>query len=455
MKMNKSQNLKSIPTGYKQTEVGIIPVDWKVSNIGDLCVIFGRIGFRGYTKADIVSQDQGVLSISPSNIIGGRTSFTHGTYITRQKYEESPEIKIYEDDILLVKTGSTYGKIALVKNLKEDATLNPQVVVFKRLKSPAAFLACIMQSDIVQNQIEETIVGGAIPTLSQKVVLSYKIPLPAPREQLAIANVLSDTDALIIAIEQLIVKKKAIKTAFIQQLLTGRTRLPQYSKHPDGTIKSYKHTELGLIPVDWIISTIDECANKVGSGKTPTGGSSVYTEAGHPFVRSQNIGWGKLELSDIAYISDSIHKTFPGTELAENDVLLNITGASIGRCALSDFRIAGGNVNQHVCIIRVNSDKLIPKLLVELMNADIGQNQIDSFQAGGNREGLNFSQVRQLRFAIPKSLEEQNTIATILSDMDAELTALERKLAKFRDIKQGMMQQLLTGRIRLPLEQQP
>nr|WP_276020062.1 restriction endonuclease subunit S [Salmonella enterica] len=89
------------------------------------------------------------------------------------------------------------------------------------------------------------------------------------------------------------------------------------------------------------------------------------------------------------------------------------------------------------------------------MNADIGQNQIDSFQAGGNREGLNFSQVRQLRFAIPKSLEEQNTIATILSDMDAELTALERKLAKFRDIKQGMMQQLLTGRIRLPLEQQP
>ncbi|ECR7844653.1 restriction endonuclease subunit S, partial [Salmonella enterica] len=199
---------------------------------------------------------------------------------------------IYEDDILLVKTGSTYGKIALVKNLKEDATLNPQVVVFKRLKSPAAFLAYIMQSDIVQNQIEETIVGGAIPTLSQKVVLSYKIPLPAPREQLAIANVLSDTDALIIAIEQLIVKKKAIKTAFIQQLLTGRTRLPQYSKHPDGTIKSYKHTELGLIPVDWIISTIDECANKVGSGKTPTGGSSVYTEAGHPFVRSQNIGWG-------------------------------------------------------------------------------------------------------------------------------------------------------------------
>lgn len=207
MKMNKSQNLKSIPTGYKQTEVGIIPEDWKVSNIGDLCVIFGRIGFRGYTKADIVSQDQGVLSISPSNIIGGRTSFTHGTYITRQKYEESPEIKIYEDDILLVKTGSTYGKIALVKNLKEDATLNPRVVVFKRLKSPAAFLAYIMQSDIVQNQIEETIVGGAIPTLSQKVVLSYKIPLPAPREQLAIANVLSDTDALIIAIEQLIVKK--------------------------------------------------------------------------------------------------------------------------------------------------------------------------------------------------------------------------------------------------------
>jgi len=159
-------------------------------------------------------------------------------------------------------------------------------------------------------------------------------------------------------------------------------------------------------------------------------------------------------LDDVAYISDDIHNTFSGSEIKEDDVLLNITGASIGRCAITEKSIVGGNVNQHVCIIRLNSFRLNARLLVELINSRNGQKLIDSYQAGGNREGLNFQQVRQLKFAVSNSVVEQIAIATILSDMDSELTALERKLTKARALKQGMMQQLLTGRIRLPLTQE-
>ena len=151
----------------------------------------------------------------------------------------------------------------------------------------------------------------------------------------------------------------------------------------------YKNTEVGIIPEDWSIASINDCSVKIGSGKTPTGGSSVYVNSGRPFIRSQNVGWGKLKLSDVAYITEEIHSSFLGSEIEESDVLLNITGASIGRCTKADTRISGGNVNQHVCIIRTDNTKLIPNLLVDLINSNSGQKQIDSYQAGGNREGLN------------------------------------------------------------------
>lgn len=441
MKTSKSQNLKSIPTGYKQTEAGIIPEDWKVSSIGDLCVIFGRIGFRGYTKADIVSQDQGVLSISPSNIFDGRTNFAHGTYITRQKYEESPEIKIYEDDILLVKTGSTYGKIALVKNLKEDATLNPQVVVFKRLKSPAAFLAYVMQSDIVQNQIEETIVGGAIPTLSQKVVSSYKIPLPAPSEQLAIANVLSETDALIIAIEKLIAKKQAIKTASMQQLLTGRTRLPQFAKHPTEAHNGYKTSDVGQIPTDWEVRPFGEITRLSSSRINPKikGGGDLCIELEHI---QPNTGY--LLGKTCTTRDSSLKNTFES-----GDILFGKLRAYLKKYWFANI---SGVCSTEFWVFKPEDQLVISKFIYYII-------QTDNFIAtaaesyGTHMPRADWKVVKDYQVILPK-IEEQTAITTFLSDMDAELEALEQKLAKVRDIKQGMMQQLLTGRIRLPLDQQ-
>ncbi|WP_431888417.1 restriction endonuclease subunit S [Pectobacterium colocasium] len=212
----------------------------------------------------------------------------------------------------------------------------------------------------------------------------------------------------------------------------------------------YKLTEVGVIPEDWLVISIDGCTTKVGSGKTPTGGASIYVDSGRPFVRSQNIDWGRLDLTDVAHITDDIHNTFSGSEIQQDDVLLNITGASIGRCAKADFRIAGGNVNQHVCIIRTDAKKLKPSLLVELINSNFGQKQIDSYQAGGNREGLNFSQVKSLKFAIASNETEQATIAKALTDVNDCIITLVKLLTKKQAIKSAAMQQLLTGKTRLP-----
>ncbi len=212
----------------------------------------------------------------------------------------------------------------------------------------------------------------------------------------------------------------------------------------------YKQTEVGVIPEDWGPVTIGDIAIKVGSGITPRGGNSNYKEYGRPFVRSQNVGWGILLLTDLVYIDNDTHKSFSSTELRQGDVLLNITGASIGRSAIADACLAGGNVNQHVCIIRTDATEIDTRFLNFILLSAQGQRQIDSFQAGGNREGLNFGQIRSIRLSLPPTKAEQESIVEALSDTDALIESLEQLIAKKHQIKQGVMQELLTGKRRLP-----
>lgn len=215
---------------------------------------------------------------------------------------------------------------------------------------------------------------------------------------------------------------------------------------PNQDKEGYKKTKIGWIPEDWKLISLGNAAQKIGSGKTPKGGHSVYKKIGRPLVRSQNVGWGHLMLQDIAFIDDELHNTFKSTELQLHDVLLNITGASIGRSALATKKVAGGNVNQHVCIIRPTTD-IIPSYLVSYLSSARGQNQIDNFQAGGNRQGLNFSQIRSFSIPLPP-LPEQQKIAQILTTWDNAITKTEQLISKKQKRKKGLMQQLLTGKKR-------
>jgi type I restriction enzyme S subunit len=304
-----------------------------------------------------------------------------------------------------------------------------------------AYVALVLQNF----HLERLDAATSVPTLNRNNLAGHLVPLPPTRaEQEAIAGALLDADALIESLAQFLTKKRQIKQGAMQELLTGKKRLPGFEVRP-----GYKQTEVGAIPEDWSAATLGDMTAKVGSGITPTGGSRVYKQEGRPFLRSQNVGWGSLLLGDIAYIDEETHSRFRDTEIAPSDVFLNITGASIGRSAVADARVQSGNVNQHVCIIRTDQTSLQPAFLNYFLLSTAGQRQIDSFQAGGNRQGLNFGQVRSFRLPLPTTLAEQTAIATVFSDMDSEIVALETKLAKARQIKQGMMQELLTGRIRL------
>lgn len=157
--------------------------------LGNICNIKGRIGFRGYTRDDQVKEGEGALSLSPSNIQNGQMDYTKGTFISWEKYNESPEIITYDGDIIFCKTASV-GKVALVKNLPYAATINPQLVVLKDIKCNAPFLTHVLGTDSFQKKVISMAGVGSVPNIPQKSLADLEIPLPPLPVQEEIVRIL-------------------------------------------------------------------------------------------------------------------------------------------------------------------------------------------------------------------------------------------------------------------------
>lgn len=171
---------------------------YKKYKLGDICKIFGRIGFRGYTTEDLVlSPSDGAISLSPSNIVDGVMDLSKCTYISWAKYEESPEIKIAPNDIVIVKTGNSYGRTAIIRNVEHPMTLNPQFVVLKDIQINPVYLAYFIKTDEFQKQVYGIVGGSAIPTLSQENLANLIVRVPNENIQNTIADILDSLDGKI------------------------------------------------------------------------------------------------------------------------------------------------------------------------------------------------------------------------------------------------------------------
>lgn len=168
-----------------------LPSSWSWFRLGEIIEVFGRIGFRGYKKTDLVQKGHGAITMSPSNISkSGEVSFDSSTYISWEKYEESPEIMLEEGDVVLVKTGSTYGKCGIINELPEKATINPQLAILKYIKCNRKYLYYALRSTMAWTQYESFVVGAATPTFSQEKLSNMMIPMPPMAEQERIVSVL-------------------------------------------------------------------------------------------------------------------------------------------------------------------------------------------------------------------------------------------------------------------------
>lgn len=190
---------------------------------------------------------------------------------------------------------------------------------------------------------------------------------------------------------------------------------------------------------DWEQRKLDDVTVKIGSGKTPSGGENAYVDAGIPLIRSQNVNDNKVDFEDIVYIDESTDKLMMNSRVFANDVLLNITGASIGRSAVYKG-LDEANVNQHVCIIRP-IEGYHPDFIQLNLASDRGQKQIKSSQAGGGREGLNFQQIGKMEFVFP-TLDEQKQIGNYFNNIDHLITLHQRKCEQTKTLKKYMLQKM-------------
>ena len=197
----------------------------------------------------------------------------------------------------------------------------------------------------------------------------------------------------------------------------------------------------------WIKESLRNCTIKIGSGSTPRGGDKTYTKDGEVhFIRSQNVVNNELVLTGDVFISDEINSKMKGSIVKPNDVLLNITGGSIGRSCVVPHEFSKGNVNQHVCIIRLDN-QVYPYFLQPFLASQRGQKLIKRGQTGSGREGLNFQSIALFKLNLP-CVEEQKKISTFLRAIDEKLQQLSKKKELIEDYKKGIMQKIFSQEIR-------
>ena len=189
----------------------------------------------------------------------------------------------------------------------------------------------------------------------------------------------------------------------------------------------------------WEQRKLGDITVKIGSGKTPSGGKNAYVETGIPLIRSQNVNGDKVNFADIVYIDEATDESMANSRVYTNDVLLNITGASIGRSAVYKG-LESANVNQHVCIIR-SIEGHQPDFIQLNLSSDNGQKQIDESQAGGGREGLNFQEIGKMQFFFP-SLNEQKCIGRYFNSLDHLITLHQQKCKQLQIIRKFMLKNM-------------
>ncbi len=407
--------------GYKQTEVGEIPEDWDAVSLGSIGE--SLIGLT-YSPADVRSS--GTLVLRSSNIQNDALAFEDNVFVKK----EIPErIMVQPGDVLIcVRNGSRnlIGKAALLDERTDGMTFGAFMAVFR--SKIGALVNYHFQSEILKRQINEHL-GATINQITNKSLNSFMIPLPRdPNEQSAIAEALSDVDYAIEGLLCLIAKKRDLHTGAMQRLLSGQTRLPGF-------------TAL------WQEKRLGELGRFLKGSGVPRGealsGEIPCIRYGEIYTTHHNVVRKFTSRISRAVASNATRVQF-------RDLLFAASGETkeeIGKCVAlttDDEAYAGGD------IIILRPDDGNPVYLGYLMNIPQIARQKANRGQGDAVVHISAKALAAIEVLLPDE-REQEAIAEVLSDMDSEIAALEAKLAKTRDIKQAMMQALLTGRVRLPV----
>lgn len=389
-----------VKQGYKQTEIGVIPEDWEVKELGELGVIGSS---KRIFESDYVDYGVPFYRGKEISLLMENKSIDEPYYISEEKFASllSKYGAPQKNDLLITAVG-TLGNIYHVNDNRKFYFKDGNLIWIRKIEGNSKFIKIAL--DYHKNQILENAIGSSQKALTIKSLSITQIPLPPLAEQEAIASALSDADRWIESLEELIAKKRLIKQGAMQTLLTPKE--------------------------DWEVKKLGEVA-EIKMGQSPLSENYNQNGIGLPLVQGNaDIDNRKTIIRN--YTSQITKRGNIG------DIIMSVR-APVGEIAKATFDCCLG---RGVCAIIAKNDYLYHYLIYS-------ENNWEQFSTGSTFDSVNSNQVNDFSIAIPKSLSEQERIAGILSDMDAEIEALEAQLGKARQIKQGMMQELLTGRVRL------
>jgi type I restriction enzyme S subunit len=417
-----------IKEGYKKTDIGVIPNDWQVKSIEELTpqnkkngIVDGPFGSNLKT---IHYRKSGIPIITSGYVTNGYFYANEYLYVELEKFKQEKRSSVQGGDIVMAKIGERCGASAILPLNHQTGILsgNALKISIDENKYPTTLIWQILYNLYLTGKLEILRTTGAQPALSMANLKKFQIALPPTlKEQTAIANALSDAYGLITGLEKLIAKKRNIKQGAMQQLLQPKE--------------------------GWEVKKLGEVSDLITKRTTPTSVGREFQNKGINFIKIESLQKnGEIVKDKVAFIDEFTHNLLKRSQLKSKDILFSIAGA-LGRVAIVKDEILPANTNQALAIIRLKDGYLVDYIYFYLNNEKI-QKYILTISVQGAQANLSLLNISELDIPFP-DLEEQTRIASVLTDMDAELSALEQKLEKYKKVKLGMMQELLTGKTRL------
>ena len=431
---------------YKD-RIGEIPDTWEAAKAYQYLVL--ESGSR--PSQHVTDNPQDIPSLGGENVDSdGFLIFDNLRYISKDFYQSMPKGKIIDFDILINKDGANTGKIAFAKTKPfPECAVNEHLFIIRNTGAfDQEFIFYFLLSEKGQNQILRKVVGSAQGGINNSFTKGIFIPKPPKPEQTTIAAVLSKVDEAIQAAQATIQAAEKLKKALMQNLLTGKLK-------PDGTWRAadefYVDEKFGKVPKGWDIIKGIRITEKITKGQSPKWQGFEYQDSGILFITSENVQNGYIDISEPKYLPVEFHNKIRNSQLEKGDVLINIVGASIGRCAVFDIDIELANVNQAVCVFRPSKNQDSYFLSYYIQNNET-QRRLLGTQVETARANLSLSDFRKFKFIIPESIDEQSQIAEKLNQAASIIQSKQTKIETLQRLKKSLMQNLLTGTRRLDVE---
>ena len=426
-----------IPQGYKQTELGIIPEDWDVKQIRDGLTLLTDFDANG-SFADMAENVQtyiggGYAWHVRATDLEQKTPLSEVKYVDESSYKFLKKSSLFGGEVLLAKRGDI-GKVYLFEAKTMYATLAPNLYLLKlNQKIRSTYLYYYLKSSNGQKTLKDINASTSLGALYKEDVKNLYVLCPSIVEQKLIAEALTDIDGLIAALDKKIAKKRLIKQGMMQQLLTGKKRLPGYSE-------PWVKKELGEIGYTY--------SGLTGKSKADFGqGNAKY-------ITFLNVLTNPILKEDL-FESVMIKENEQQNKAQLGDLFFNTsseTPEEVGTCAVLLSHHEGLYLNSFCFGYRLTDNNVVGLYLAYYFRSRLGRQLMTSLAQGATRYNLSKELFNSSKIILPKTKNEQIAIATVLSDMDKEIADLEAKRDKYCLLKSGMMQKLLTGQIRLKIK---